>query len=571
MNTKEGTWDAGRVFQALGRIGYEPVSALLEFVDNSVSARATRVVVKVNEERAEGKRGRPRTVLKSFVVADNGRGMNEEGLANALTLGSSTQLYDEHTLSKFGMGLKTATASLGRRLEIVSRPKADSANVYKAVLDQDSILEAEKYVYYLTEPTAEDLTELDACAQGRSGTLIRVTKLLLDSLPRTSEIVAGLKSRAGVIYYYFLKGLAEGSERLSLKIDEHDVAPVDALFVDEIADGADGDLNEHTWDGLSPKWIARPQRIQLATTGILSAEVAMTQVPHPPSVARLTSTPQKSCRDRYLIGAGNYGFYIYRNWRLISWADSLGWVPRDKDLYAFRGRLLIHSDADDVLNLNVTKSRIQLSEIARDQLIPRVQEAMKRSIVAWNNAKQTTMRLLQPDPHDAANEALNRISTLQADEDWRDEILAPLEEKKVLEARRTKAVSAKPINREDRRRVNETGQRVLYVDTLDNNQLWERAHDPEHGLIVRVNRAHRFCRHILDTVPENGNLQKIIDVLFFAIARGEYDLVYKSEHNGDEIEEILAEYREEVGDTLSDVVRRLNLTEFLADGLERHQ
>lgn len=565
MNMRKRTWNAGRVFQALSRIGYEPVSALLEFVDNSISARATCVVVKVNEEREEEKRGQPPTVLKSFVIADNGCGMDEEGLANALTLGSSTESDDEHTLSKFGMGLKTATASLGKRLEIVSRPKEDPANVYKAVLDQDSILEAGKYVYHLTKPTEEDLRELDACAQGESGTLIRVTKLLLDSLPRTSEIIDGLKSRAGVIYYYFLKGLAEGSERLSLKIDEHEVAPVDPLFVNEIA-GNDGDLNEHTWDGLSPKWIARPQRIQLATTGKLSAEVAMTQLPHPPSVARLTSTPQKGCLDRYLIGSGNYGFYIYRNWRLISWADSLGFVRRDPDLYAFRGRLLINSDADDVLNIDVTKSRIHLSEIAQTQLIPRVQEAMKTSIVAWNNAKQTTKRFLRPDPHDAANEALNRISTLQADEDWRDEILAPLAEKQTLEARRTKAVSAKPINREDRQRVNKTRQRVLYVDALDNNQLWERAHHPEHGLIVRVNRAHRFCRHILDTVPENGNLQKIIDVLFFAIARGEYDLVYKSNHEDDKIEEILAEYREEVGGTLSDVVRRLNLTEFLSDG-----
>lgn len=566
MNIKEGTWNAGHVFQALSRIGYEPVSALLEFVDNSISARATRVVVKVNEEQEEGKRGRPPTVLKSFVVADNGGGMDEEGIHNALTLGSSTESDDEHTLSKFGMGLKTATASLGKRLEIVSRPQEDPANVYKAVLDQDSILEAGKYVYHLTEPTVEDLRELNACAQGESGTLIRVTKLLLDSLPRTSEIVDGLKSWAGVIYYYFLKGLAEGSERLSLKIDEHDIAPVDALFVDEIADGKNGDLSEHTWDGLSPKWIARPQRIQLATTGTLSAEIAMTQLPHPSSVARLTSTTQKCCRDRYLIGPGNYGFYIYRNWRLISWADSLGCVWHAQDLYAFRGRLLINSDADDVLNINVTKSRIQLSEIAQNQLMPRVQEAMKRSIVAWNNAKQTTKRLRQPDPHDAANEALNRISTLQVDEDWRDEILAPLEEKQALEARRTKAASAKPINREDLQRINETGQRVLYVDALDNNQLWERAHHPEHGLIVRVNRSHRFCRHILDTVPENGNLQKIIDVLFFAIARGEYDLVYKSNHEDNTIEEILGEYREEVGGTLSDVVRRLNLTEFLSDG-----
>lgn len=565
IRERDGAWDAGRVFQALGRIGYEPVSALLDLVDNSVSANATNIVINVEtdqEEREQGKRGRPQAVLKSFVVADNGCGMDEEGLANALTLGSSTQLYGEHTLSKFGMGLKTATASLGRRLEIVSRPKADSANVYKAVLDQDSILEAGKYVYHLTEPTAEDLMELDDCAQGGSGTLIRVTKLLLDSLPRISEIIAGLKSRAGVIYYYFLKGLAEGSERLSLKIDEHDVVPVDPLFVDEISD--DADLDEHAWDGLSPKWITKPQRIQVDTTARRSAEVSITQLPHPPSVGRLTAQSQKSCRDQYLIRAGNYGFYIYRNWRLISWADSLGFVRQDQDLYAFRGRLLINSDADDVLNIDVTKSRIHLSEIAHDQLKPLVQEAVKKSMAAWNNAKRTTKRILQQDPHDAANEQLDRISTLQADEDRQDESVAPSAEKAELEARRTKAVNAKPITSEELLRL-ESGERVLYVNNLENNQLWERAHDPTHGLIVRINLSHRFCRDILDEVQENSNLLKIIDVLFFAIARGEYDLVYKSEHNDDEIEEIMEEYRERVGGTLSDVIRSLNLAEFLAD------
>ena len=565
MREKEGTWDAGRVFQALGRIGYDPVWALLDLVDNSVSANATNIVINVKtdqEEREQGRRGRPRAVLKSFVIADNGCGMDEEGLANALTLGSSTQLYGEHTLSKFGMGLKTATASLGKRLEIVSRPKEDSANVYKAVLDQDSILEAGKYVYHLTEPTEEDLRELDACAQGKSGTLIRVTKLRLDSLPRTSEIVEGLKNRAGVIYYYYLEGLAEGSERLSLKIDENEVKSVDPLFVDEISD--DADLNEHTWDGLRPKWITKPQSIQLDPTGKTWAEVEITQLPHPPSVGSKNSMSRADCRARYLIGAGNYGFYIYRNWRLISWADRLGFVPLDQDLYAFRGRLLIDSDADDILNIDVTKSRIHLSAIARDQLTPVAQEAVKKSRTAWTTAHRVTVESLTQGSHDTANQELSRIAHLQADEDRRDESVAPLEEKKELEKRRTKAANSKPITSKDKKRVTE-GERVLYVDTLDINQLWERAHDPEHGLIVRVNRSHRFCRDILDTVHKNSNLLKIIDVLFFAIARGEYDLVYKSEYKEDRIEEIMTEYRERVGDTLSDIIRSLNLTDFLAD------
>ena len=59
MNIKEGAWDAGRVFQALGRIGYDPVSALLDLVDNSVSARATSAIINVNEERKKVQRGRP--------------------------------------------------------------------------------------------------------------------------------------------------------------------------------------------------------------------------------------------------------------------------------------------------------------------------------------------------------------------------------------------------------------------------------------------------------------------------------------------------------------------------------
>ena len=567
MSIKEGGWDAGRVLQALGRIGYDPVSAILDLVDNSVSASATSVVIKVNtesEERADGQRGRLRAILKSLVIVDNGCGMDEKGLDNALTLGSSAQLYHAETLSKFGMGLKSAASSLGKQLEVISRSENDLNNIRKVVLDQDLIVEKGKYVYNLTDPTDEDLNELDACTDGKSGTLIRITKLFYESLPRTSEIVKELKTKTGVIYYYYLKGMVKGSEHLSLKIDDYDVAPVDPLFIDEI-DADNGDLDEHNWDGLNPKWITRSQAIQLDSAENTWAKVEITQLPHPPSVERKGLMARKDCRDHYLIEAGNYGFYIYRNWRLISWAESLDFVPQDQDLYAFRGRLLINSDADDILNINLMKSRVHLSEIAQDQLKPEAREAVKKSRTAWKTAHRVTVESLTQGPHDTANQELNRISLLQADEDKFDESVAPLEERKQLEARRSKAVKAKLMNTEDLQRVSETGQRVLYVNTLDNDQLWERAHDPEEGIIVRVNSSHRFCRDILNAVSDNSDLLKVTDVLFYSIARGEYDLVYKSEHDDDEIEEIMTEYRERIGRTLSDVIRRLNLTDFLVD------
>ena len=550
MNLIDGGWNPGRVFQALGRIGYDPVYAVLDFVDNSVSAGATRVAVKVNQERdehREGQRGRPKAVLKSFVVVDNGCGMDEEGLANALTLGSSAEQYSENTLSKFGMGLKTAASSLGKRLEVISRSENNLDKVNKVVLDQDLIVKKEKYVYHLTDPTGDDLTQLDACAQKKSGTLIRITELHRDALPRATEITDGLKSRAGVIYYYYLKGLANGSkQQLSLTVDDDDIIAVDPLFEDKI-DSNDPDLNEHTWNGLHPKWITKSQAIQLAVTEYTTAQLDITQLPHPPSVEREGSMSRANCRNYYRIGAGNYGFYIYRNWRLISWANSLGFVPQDQDLYAFRGRLLINSDADDILNIDVTKSRIHLSGIAQDQIKPLVLEAVKKSRAAWKTAHQVSVQSLTQNPHDTANQALSPIADHQTEEDRQDEDIATAEERKELERRRSKAAKAKPINTEDQKRVSETGHRVLYVDTLDNNQLWERAHDPTHGLIVRVNRSHSFCRDILDTVPENSNLLKVIDVLFFGIARGEYDLVYKSERDETQIEDIMTEYRERVG------------------------
>ena len=569
MIVKEGAWNPGRVFQALGRIGYDPVSAILDIVDNSVSAGATSISINVNQESSkqqEGQRGRPRAILKSLTVIDNGCGMNEDSLANALTLGSSTQQYGENTLSKFGMGLKTASSSLGKRLEVVSRPENNLDIVSKIVLDQDLIAEKGKYVYELTDPTQEDLIELDTCAQRNSGTLIRVTKLLHDSLPRTSEIVEGLKNKAGIIYYYYLKGIANGSEPLSLQIDDHDITPVDPLFVNEI-DDTDSDLNENTWNGLHPKWITKPQQIQIDTTGTRYAEVAVTQLPHPPSVGRTESInlTQKGCRDRYLIASQNYGFYIYRNWRLISWADSLDFVTRDQDLYAFRGRLLINSDADDVLNIDVTKSRIHLSEISYDQLRPLVREAVKKSKAAWNNAKQETRRLSQQDPHDTANDAIDLSERLQDDADKRDVSITPPDQRKELEERLAKAISAKPISPEIRQQVDQTGGRVLYVDNLNNNQLWERAHDPTHGLIVKINKSHSFCQDILDAVFENSDLLKVIDILVYSLARGEYSLVYRSEHSEDEIEEIMDEYRERVGGTLLELIRTLNLNDFLTD------
>jgi len=92
----------------LGYSGYNAPQALAELVDNSIDEaldeKQLRVAVHISKER--------------IVVADNARGMDESGLARAMTLAYSTK---KGKLGEFGLGLKTACLSLGSSFEVRSK------------------------------------------------------------------------------------------------------------------------------------------------------------------------------------------------------------------------------------------------------------------------------------------------------------------------------------------------------------------------------------------------------------------------------------------------------------------
>lgn len=556
---REGGFNASRVLEALGRIGYDPVDALMDIADNSLSAGAEHISIdiEISKQNTDGP-GRPRAVISGFRIADDGCGMGEEKLDNALALGSSEEYYSEGTLSKFGMGLKSAASALGRRLEVMTRD-SDESTLRKAVLDRENIEEAGgDYIYDLVEPTESERETFNDYCGNDSGTIVKIRKPRNESLTSPSEIENGLENRAGVVYHYFLNGRVEDHPELTITVNGKEIEPLDPLFEDE----ADGDLNENDWDGTSVKWITRPQHIQLDPDGDTTAELRITQLPHPPSVLDEKDISKAECRRRYMIGAGNYGFYIYRNYRLISWADSLGLVSQSLQHYGFRGRLMIDKSADDLLNIDVTKSQIQLSEIANSQISPIVGDALKKSREAWKHRTQELKKKTGDDPHEDANEELDKAADIVERGDENDEEVAPEEEKEDLASRRKKATESKPADDEEQEGLRNRSERVQYVDHLDNDQLWERALDPEHGLIVRVNRRHRFFVEVLNKFTDNDTLVKVMDTMFFALARGEYSFLYKGSMDYEESEDAMQEYRERVGNEMSELIRIMNTEVF---------
>ena len=563
MEKRTGKVNAGRLFEALGKIGYSPDSAILDIVDNSVAYGASKVQVEIKGRKIklDGAK-REKTVVDRFVIKDNGNGMDEASLDNAIGLGSKSTHYGAGTLSKFGLGLKSASSSLGKRLTVITT--VDGNKFIKGCVDQDLL--GDEYEYEFGSATDEEVSEIkDFLGDSTSGTFVIIEKPRLDSLPSIAEILTKLKEKSGVIFYYYLTGQVPEREKVSILIDDHLVEGFDPLHIAEISED-DGDLNETTWDGKSVKWITRTQAIQVSEEHPeCLAMVEITQLPHPPTVGKSEQMTAAQCREKYMIGAGNYGIYVYRNYRLISWASSLDVIQQDQDLYSFRGRLFITSDSDDVLNIDVTKSRIQLSDLARTQLTPDLNEAKRKSIAAWKNRGRLLDDLTKGTPHTDINDFIDRIDNeLQKDEQI-DEDLSEPEEKKNIRDKKKKLVESKPTTAEENKKVEESNERVQYVDSLTNNQLWERGHDPKHGLIVRVNRSHRLIREVVDSQSNNSSLIKLLDTLFFGLARGEYRFLYSSDHkiSIEKMELILDDYREHVGSELSELIKRIGAKNIL--------
>ena len=102
---------ASSLTESIRDIGYSLNTAVADIIDNSISANAKNVNVYSHED--EGVK---------FAIIDDGIGLAEDDLINAMRLGSQNPLEqrDLGDLGRFGLGLKTASFSQCRKLSVVS-------------------------------------------------------------------------------------------------------------------------------------------------------------------------------------------------------------------------------------------------------------------------------------------------------------------------------------------------------------------------------------------------------------------------------------------------------------------
>jgi hypothetical protein len=103
----------GGAIKGFARIGYQLEEAIADVIDNSIDANASRIEVTLsrNEER-----------ITEITIADNGDGMDERQLREAMRIGSNRQRKNTE-LGMFGAGMKYASFSQCKSLSVISRQR----------------------------------------------------------------------------------------------------------------------------------------------------------------------------------------------------------------------------------------------------------------------------------------------------------------------------------------------------------------------------------------------------------------------------------------------------------------
>ncbi|MCY4410684.1 MAG: ATP-binding protein [Caldilineaceae bacterium] len=498
--------------------------------------------------------------------------MNRSGIKDALQLGASDTNYPPDSLSKFGLGLKSAAFSQGEQLEVVSSEGNDPFAKY--VVSLPEIRERREYGAVQEELSPNDCELIRNYLPERRGTIIRITEVRTKNHPSIRATFRELQQKLGIIYYYMMPAL-----RIYLVDKEGgktQCEPYDVLFAEE-AD-RNGDLNEFEWDGQTTRWIQRQREITLDPADNVKARIEVTQLPYPP----IFENPAE-IRKKYNISAGNYGFYVYRNKRLLSWAESFEIITQDQDFYAFRGRILIDSSADEVFNIDVKKSQLHLSEEAHRALSDGSDHFKRKSKKAWKSASEERLRRLNEDSLGQANDIASEI---ELPEELPGELPDPDKYEEI--DRRRKSVSEKQKTRlkdlakemaeeipefpeietesngeftEEQLQTVVTAEgatindRIFMVSITEDNVLWEPFYYSNQDC-VRINKFHRFSRLIYEDNKDNGTLTVFLNLLLLHMSAAEFYVIQSnSRFKQEQIESILAEYRRVVTDYLAHLCR----------------
>jgi hypothetical protein len=192
------------VVKAMRDSGFKNAAyALAELIDNAVDAKATNIELLCGE--SSGHQGW-RKKIEQIAVIDNGIGMDNETLLNALEFGNGINLNKKNnkTIGKFGFGLPNSSISQCKRLEVWSWKDGPSSSIY-SYIDVDEISSGE--MVKVPEPIKKEIPKTWKTISkniNNTGTLVIWKNFDKITWKTASTIIRHSENLIGRIYRYQL-------------------------------------------------------------------------------------------------------------------------------------------------------------------------------------------------------------------------------------------------------------------------------------------------------------------------------------------------------------------------------
>lgn len=407
-------------------IGYSIDSAIADIIDNSVTAKATKIGVWFLPYD------------DPFVaILDNGVGMSSGRLTESMRYGSNNSLdiRDENDMGRYGLGLKTASLSQCRCLTVVTLYKGE---LHARRWDLDYIKKTGAWdLIELERNEIIELSMVDKLLKQKSGTLVVWSQLdKIKAGEITLEKALGnhmqeVMEHLSLVFHRYLSG--DGVKKISITINGNEIKPFDPFFTTKstiIMEDEKIDI-----PGRNEKVVVRPFIL-----------------PHP-------SKMTKAELEKYGGKDGLrklQGFYIYRNKRLLTWGTWFRLIKMDEFSKLARVRVDIPNSLDDLWALDIKKSTAFPPEVVKTRLKQIIGTISNSSRKTWTFRKRK-------ETDDNISHIWNRMNT--------------------REGIRYLINQDHPLLDMINERIDKTSQRLLkeYIDTIQNNLPLNTLHSDIHN------------------------------------------------------------------------------------------
>lgn len=343
---------ASALVEAMRDIGYSLESAISDIVDNSIAAGAKTVDIRYGWERD----------TPWLAIVDDGRGMSQTELTDAMRPGSRSPLLERGVddLGRFGLGLKTASFSQCRELTVITVQDAPPI-----AMRWDLDLIAKNDDWTLLELPGDEIRKLPGVdLMSKTGTVVLWRKI--DRLELMGTAAAGhaaLNDLMGVVrvhlsrvFHRFISG-EPGRSKVALRIN---AAPVQAFDPFNTGNKATQHL---------------PEEVVSVNGGEVRIQPYI--LPHHSKVSP-SEYERMAGPEGYLR---NQGFYVYRNRRLIIWGTWFRLAKQEELTKLARIKIDVPNNLDYLWGIDVRKSRAHPPIMVRQrlkQVIDQIRGSAKR-------------------------------------------------------------------------------------------------------------------------------------------------------------------------------------------------